>query len=84
MPPITGATEMTASLSPGWKDADVAPWFYSTMQSEGLKISTLTLLWDETNPTDIPGATSVTRTGRPLSSRRSVSTTAVAACLAAV
>ncbi|HEY3920652.1 MAG TPA: hypothetical protein VGL76_00905, partial [Gaiellaceae bacterium] len=41
------------------KDASASTWFYSTMQSEGLKISTLTLLWDETNPTDIPGAAAV-------------------------
>jgi hypothetical protein len=38
------------------KDATANTWFYSTMQSEGLKIDTLTLLWDETNPTTIPGA----------------------------
>ena len=34
----------------------VAPWFYSTMQSLGLRINTLTLLWDETDPTEIAGA----------------------------
>jgi hypothetical protein len=34
----------------------VGPWFYSTMQSVGLRIDTLTLLWDETAPTEIAGA----------------------------
>jgi hypothetical protein len=34
----------------------VAPWFYSTMQSVGLRIDTLTLLWDETAPTEIAAA----------------------------
>jgi hypothetical protein len=38
------------------KDPLVAPWFYSTMQSVGLRINTLTLLWDETAPTEIAGA----------------------------
>src|SRR5262249_56437167 len=37
------------------KDPFVAPWFYSTMQSVGLRINTLTLLWDETAPTAIRG-----------------------------
>ena len=36
------------------KDATLTSWFYSTMQSEGLKINTLTVLWDETSPTTIP------------------------------
>ena len=34
----------------------VGQWFYSTMQSVGLRIDTLTLLWDETAPTEIAGA----------------------------
>ena len=38
------------------KDPLVAPWFYSTMKSVGLRIDTLTLLWDETAPTEIAGA----------------------------
>src|SRR5690349_2749440 len=38
------------------KDPTVAPWFYATMQSVGLRIDTLTVLWDETAPTDIPAA----------------------------
>ena len=37
------------------KDPTVAPWFYSTMQSVGLRINTLTLLWDENSPSDIAG-----------------------------
>ncbi|HEX6984168.1 MAG TPA: hypothetical protein VF170_02270, partial [Planctomycetaceae bacterium] len=36
------------------KAPGVADWFYSTMQSEGLRIDTLTLLWDETAPFEIP------------------------------
>jgi hypothetical protein len=38
------------------KNPAVAPWFYSTMQSVGLRINTLTLLWDETAPTEIAAA----------------------------
>lgn len=38
------------------KSATVAPWFYTTMQSIGLRINTLTLLWDETSPYEITGA----------------------------
>jgi hypothetical protein len=38
------------------KDSVVAPWFYSTMQAVGLRLDTLTLLWDETAPSDIAGA----------------------------
>ena len=54
----------TANLSVGVnddaaKDPTVAPWFYSTMQSVGLKIDTLTVLWDETAPADIPAAEAV-------------------------
>src|SRR5438874_2224484 len=41
------------------KDVTVAPWFYATMQSEGLRVNTLTLLWDETSPSDIAGAGSI-------------------------
>ena len=41
------------------KDAGAASWFYSTMQSVGLKINTLTLLWDDGSPTDIPGAAAI-------------------------
>src|SRR5579862_6370650 len=41
------------------KDPIASTWFYATMQSEGLKIDTLTLLWDETNPTNINGATAI-------------------------
>ena len=37
------------------KDPTVAPWFYSTMESVGLRINTLTLLWDESSPSDIAG-----------------------------
>ena len=51
----------TANLSVGVnddaaKDAAVAPWFYSTMETVGLRINTLTLLWDETSPDDILAA----------------------------
>jgi hypothetical protein len=38
------------------KNPDVSRWFYSTMQSVGLRIDTLTLRWDETAPTEIAGA----------------------------
>jgi hypothetical protein len=38
------------------KDSTVAPWFYSTMQTVGLRINTLTLLWDDTSPTEIANA----------------------------
>ena len=38
------------------KNAVVSPWFYSTMQSVGLRINALTLLWDETSPSEIAGA----------------------------
>ena len=41
------------------KDAGVSSWFYSTMQSVGLKINTLTVLWDEGAPTDIAGAAAI-------------------------
>ncbi len=41
------------------KDAAVSAWFYSTMQSVGLKINTLTLLWDEGAPTEIAGAAAI-------------------------
>jgi NADH:ubiquinone oxidoreductase subunit len=41
------------------KDAGVSAWFYSTMQSVGLKINTLTLLWDEGAPTEITGAAAI-------------------------
>ncbi len=33
-----------------------APWTYATMQSTGLKINTLTLTWDDTDPLTIPAA----------------------------
>jgi hypothetical protein len=36
------------------KDPTVATWFYPTMQSVGLRINTVTVLWDETAPTVIP------------------------------
>src|SRR5262249_54042914 len=38
------------------KSPVVAPWFYAAMQSVGLRINTLTLLWDETAPTEIAAA----------------------------
>jgi hypothetical protein len=38
------------------KDPALTSWFFSTMQSEGLRINTLTVLWDETSPTTIPDA----------------------------
>jgi hypothetical protein len=41
------------------KDPGVSSWFYSTMQSVGLKINTLTVLWDEGSPADIPGAAAI-------------------------
>ena len=41
------------------KDATVSSWVYSTMQSVGLKINTLTLLWDDGAPTDIAAATAI-------------------------
>jgi hypothetical protein len=66
---LAGATLFTAgtaaaNLSVGVnddasKDPSVAPWFYSTMQSEGLQINTLTLLWDDTTPFEIAGAAAI-------------------------
>src|SRR5712691_3089596 len=58
------ASTAAANLSVGVnddasKDAGAASWFYSTMQSVGLKINTLTMLWDEGAPTDIAGATAI-------------------------
>jgi hypothetical protein len=41
------------------KDAAVSSWFYATAQTVGLKINTLTVLWDEGSPTDIAGATAI-------------------------
>jgi hypothetical protein len=41
------------------KDATVASWFFPTMQSIGLRIDTLTLLWDEAAPTDITAAAAI-------------------------
>jgi hypothetical protein len=41
------------------KDPALQSWFYPTMQSIGLTINTITLLWDETAPTDIAGADSL-------------------------
>jgi hypothetical protein len=56
---VTGGA--AANLSVGVNDDAsknpiVAPWFYSTMESVGLRIDTLTLLWDETAPTEIAAA----------------------------
>ena len=58
---LAAAGGAAANLSVGVNDdasksADVAPWFYSTMQFVGLRINTLTLLWDETAPAEIVGA----------------------------
>jgi hypothetical protein len=39
-----------------------APWVYSTMATEGLQVNTLTLTWDETDPTTIPALEAVTKT----------------------
>jgi hypothetical protein len=53
----TAGANLTVGLNDdASKDPAVAPWFFSTMQSVGLRINTLTLLWDETAPTDIAGA----------------------------
>jgi hypothetical protein len=41
------------------KDTTVASWFYPTMQTVGLHINTLTLLWDDTAPFDIAGAAGI-------------------------
>src|SRR5438034_10586455 len=53
-----------ANLSVGVNDdaskaPTVASWFYSTMASVGLRINTLTLLWDETSPSDIVGGNAI-------------------------
>jgi hypothetical protein len=58
---LAAAGGAAANLSTGVnddasKDATGGPWFYSTMQSVGLRVHTLTLLWDETSPTEIAGA----------------------------
>jgi hypothetical protein len=34
-------------------ESSVTPWFFSTVQSEGLKVNALTLRWDNTQPTVI-------------------------------
>jgi hypothetical protein len=53
----TAAANLTVGVNDDApKDAAVAPWFFTTMQSVGLRIDALTLLWDETAPTDIAGA----------------------------
>jgi hypothetical protein len=61
---LVAAGAAAANLSVGVNDdasknPTVAPWFYSTMQSVGLRVNTLTLLWDETSPSDIIGANAV-------------------------
>jgi hypothetical protein len=43
------------------KDPAQVGWFYPTMGAEGLQVSTLTLRWDETAPSDIPDQAAVTR-----------------------
>jgi hypothetical protein len=53
-----------AGLSVGVNDdapkmPELSSWFYSTMQTEGLRINALTVLWDENAPTDIPAAPSI-------------------------
>ncbi len=37
-----------------------ASWFFSTMQSQGLKLNTLTLTWDDADPNTIPAEDVVT------------------------
>jgi hypothetical protein len=37
-------------------------WVYSTMALDGLQVNTLTLTWDETDPTSIPALEAVTKT----------------------
>jgi hypothetical protein len=61
---LVAASGAAANLSVGVNDdaskgPTVAPWFYSTMKSVGLRINTLTLLWDETSPSDIIGGNAV-------------------------
>ena len=61
---LTAAGTAAANLSVGVnddapKDPLVAPWFYETMHSDGLRIDTLTLLWDEGAPGEIAGAAAV-------------------------
>jgi hypothetical protein len=61
---LIAAGSAAANLSVGAnddapKDPAVAPWFYGTMQSEGLRIDTLTLLWDEGAPAEIAGAAAI-------------------------
>jgi hypothetical protein len=41
------------------KDATISPWFYSTMQSEGLTTNALSLRWDDTQPTTVPDVAAV-------------------------
>jgi hypothetical protein len=38
-----------------------AGWFFPTMQDEGLKVNTLTLPWDESDPTTIPAQDAITK-----------------------
>jgi hypothetical protein len=39
----------------------ISPWFYPTMKSEGLTLNTMTVLWDDTNPTAIPGEAQIAK-----------------------
>jgi hypothetical protein len=42
------------------KDGGVAPWFFSTMASEGLADDAISVRWDETQPTMIPAQANIT------------------------
>src|SRR5690349_15244919 len=58
---LVAAGTAAANLSVGvnddaGRDPAQAGWFFNTMASEGLRIDTLTLLWDETAPDEIPNA----------------------------
>ncbi len=43
------------------KDPAAVGWFYPTMGSEGLQLSTLSLRWDDTSPTTVPDQAAVNR-----------------------
>ena len=52
-----GASALTVGVNDDiGKIPAFAPWAYSTMQATGLKVNTLTLPWDDLDPTTIPDA----------------------------
>ena len=63
---LIGAASASATLVVGVNDDTpkipaFAPWFFATMATEGLKVDTLSLRWDDTAPTTIPDLPYVTQ-----------------------